>query len=74
MKRKLSREEAEQLADELLTNQRRQSGGGLAKSIAALVNLDSETPQFEFERNPWVTPAAPAWEVMHRHVDTTGKW
>lgn len=74
MNRKLSREEAEKLADELLASQPRQPITGLAKTLGALFASESEAPPFEFDRNPWVTPAAPAWEVMHRNTDTTGKW
>lgn len=69
MNTKISREQAERLADELLALQPRQGGTGLAKTIGNLFAL--RPLRHEFNRNPLVSPAAPAWEVWHRDTDTS---
>lgn len=65
----LNREQAEKLADELLAQQPRQRDAGLARTLGRLFEL--RHIRHEFNRNPFVTPAAPAWGVMHRDTDTS---
>lgn len=69
MDKKMSKEQAERLADELLARQPRQGDTGLARTIGKLFAL--RPLGYEFNRNPFVSPAAPAWGVMHRDTDTS---
>jgi hypothetical protein len=69
MDKKLNREQAERLADELLARQPRRGDAGLARTIGTLFAL--RPLGYEFNRNPFVNPAAPAWGVMHRDTDTS---
>lgn len=69
MDKKISKEQAERLADELLAQQPRQRDARLAKTLGRL--FEFRPLRHEFNRNPWVDPAAPAWGVMHRDTDTS---
>lgn len=72
MDEKMSKEQAERLADELLAQQPRQRDSKLVKTLQVLGRLSRcRTDPYEFNRNPWVDPAAPAWGVMHRDTDTS---
>lgn len=63
MDKKMSKEQAEKLADELLAQQPRQRDAGLAKTLGKLFEL--RPLRYEFNRTPYVPPAA-AWGVMYR--------
>ena len=72
MGKKMSREEAEKLADELLAQQPRLRDLRLVKALPIIRRLLTFQPlRYYDEPNPFVSPAAPAWEVMHRDTDTS---
>lgn len=72
MTRRMNKEQAERLGDELLTQQPRRRDLKLVKILQALAQLSqTRADTYEFDRNPWVDPAAPAWGVMHRDTDTS---
>ena len=69
METKMSKEQAEQIADELLSHSISQREEGLVPTLGKLFAL--RPLRHEFKPNPFVSPAAPAWDVMHRDKDTS---
>jgi hypothetical protein len=73
--KKLSREQAEAIAAELLAHEPRFRDARLAKWAGlaqALVRLGRmQTAASEERPSPFVSPASPAWGIVHRETDTT---
>lgn len=67
MDTKISKEQAEQIADELLSHSIGQREDGLTPALGKLVAL--RPLRHDFKPNPFVSPAAPGWGVMHRDKD-----
>lgn len=70
MNEKLTKAQAERLADDLLAQQPANRLHELVKSVGRLFELRPlrHTPS----RSPFVNPSAPAWGVVHRDTDTRG--
>lgn len=74
MDRKMTKREAEQLADELLAQQPRHKNSGLAKAAPLLRRLfEPKILQHGFlpGTEAFITPASPLWDVVHRDIDTS---
>jgi hypothetical protein len=70
----MTREEADQLADELLAQHPRHKNSGLAKAAPFLRRLFEPRPlQHELMSGTkaFVTPASPLWDVVHRDTDAS---
>jgi len=69
---KLSREAAEAIAAELIANEPRFRDSLLVRLLPALVRLQRVSSGWSREQpSPFVSPAAPAWGIIHRNTDTT---
>ena len=68
MDRKMTRKEAEQLADELLAQQPCHKNSGLAKAAPLLRRLFEPKILHGFlpGTEAFITPASPLWDVVHR--------
>lgn len=72
MKKTMSREQAEKLADELLAQHQQQRDSLIAKALPVVKELfRSSSLQDDSTPNPFASPASPLWGVMHRDTDTS---
>ena len=68
----LSKEQAEVIAAGLLAQEPRFRNSLLASLIPTLVLLQRVSSGWSREEpSPFVSPASPAWGVIHRNTDTT---
>jgi len=71
MERKISREQAEQLADALLAQQPRVRDSALARALPAIRRLVASRPMKHEEPSPFASPASPAWDSVHPKINHT---
>lgn len=66
MKKKLTREQADRLADELLASQPRFRDTPLARALPGILRVFRlRTFAQENRPSPFASPASPAWGVIH---------
>jgi hypothetical protein len=71
MKSKISREDAELLADTILACEPRFRDGCIAKLIPLLKSMLQTRGMQEIEHNRFASPASPYWGMYNRETDTT---
>ncbi len=72
MGKKLTREQAEAIAEELLSQQPRHKGSHLAKALPVLSRLLESRPMLHDPKPcPFTSPASPLKDVMNRRIDTS---
>lgn len=69
MEKKMSKEQAEKLADELLAQQPSRREAGLVTTLGKMFAL--RPLRHDSTPNPFASPASPLWGVMQRDTDTS---